>query len=138
MLIEQFDCNYCFRFVFDDETRFYLRTGILDENGKGTGIDSFMGFFPHLIDVGIMGHCEHGKTDLCVKAGIGCYQNGLLVQDLNMILGDFIRIVWQCSGRVNQFALGGVIRICTKFLKKSCTVTGRIVLYPTSRPRAMA
>ena len=31
-----------------------------------------MGSYPHLIDVGIMGHCIHGKTGLCVKAGIVC------------------------------------------------------------------
>ena len=29
-----------------------------------------MASFPHLIDVGIMGHCLHGKLGLCAKAGI--------------------------------------------------------------------
>lgn len=66
-----------------------------------------MASFPHLIDVGIMGHCIHGKTGLCVKAGIGCYQSGLTVNQPNMSLEDFSNIAAQCNGRVNQFALGG-------------------------------
>ena len=107
MLIKQVDRKYRFGFAFDDETGFYFRTGILDENGRDTGVDPFMGSFPHLIDVGIMGHCEHGKTGLCAKAGIGCYQSGLLLESPNMTLTDFSSIAEQCSGRVNQFALGG-------------------------------
>lgn len=66
-----------------------------------------MASFPHLIDVGIMGHCVYGKTGLCVKAGIGCYQSGLTIEKPNMKLKDFICIAEQCSGRCNQFALGG-------------------------------
>ena len=67
------DKKYHFYSIFDTETGAYLRTGILDKNGKDTGKDPFMGSFPNLIDVGVMGHCIHGKTGLCVKAGIGCY-----------------------------------------------------------------
>ena len=94
-------------FAFDTETGAYVRTGVLDENGKDTGIDPFMASFPHLIDVGIMGHCIHGKTGLCVKAGIGCYQSGLVVEEPNMTIDDFQWIAEQCKGRCNQFALGG-------------------------------
>jgi len=36
------------------------RSGILDKDGRDTGIDPFMASFPHLLDVGIMGHCAHG------------------------------------------------------------------------------
>lgn len=50
---------------FNQETGFYFRTGIL-EDGKDTGVDPFMASFPELLDVGIMGHCIHGKQD-CVK-----------------------------------------------------------------------
>ena len=101
------DKKYNFKYMFDTETGAYLRTGILDEHGKDTGVDPFMGSFPHLIDVGIMGHCTHGKTGLCVKAGIGCYQSGLLIEKPNMRYEDFESIVEQCRGKVNQFALGG-------------------------------
>ena len=72
-----------------------------------TGVDPFMASYPHLIDVGIMGHCIHGKTGLCAKAGIGCYQSGLLVEKPNMSLADFRSIAEQSKDRCNQFALGG-------------------------------
>lgn len=85
----------------------YLRTGVLDKNGKDTGVDPFMGSFPNLIDVGIMGHCIHGKTGLCVKAGIGCYQSGLTVEKPNMSVEDFRWIAQQSKHRSSQFALGG-------------------------------
>ena len=65
------DKKYHFKSAFDTETGAYVRTGILDENGKDTNVDPFMASYPHLIDVGIMGHCIHGKTGLCAKAGIG-------------------------------------------------------------------
>lgn len=101
------DTKYHFKSAFDTETGAYIRTGILDENGNDTGVDPFMASFPHLIDVGIMGHCLHGKTGLCAKAGIGCYQSGLLVEQPNMELADFRWIAEQCKGRCNQLALGG-------------------------------
>ena len=66
-----------------------------------------MASFPHLIDVGVMGHCIHGKTGLCVKAGIGCYQSGLLVEQPNMTVENFRSIAEQCRSRCNQLALGG-------------------------------
>ena len=68
------DEEYHFKSAFDTETGAYVRTGILDEKGIDTGVDPFMASFPHLIDVGVMGHCIHGKTGLCIKAGIECYQ----------------------------------------------------------------
>ena len=64
------DPKYHFITLFDDETGVYVRSGII-ENGRDTGADPFMASFPHLIDVGVMGHCIHGKTGLCRKAGIG-------------------------------------------------------------------
>lgn len=101
------DEKYKFISMFNPKTGAYVRTGILDENGQDTGVDPFMASFPHLIDVGIMGHCIHGKTGLCVKAGIGCYQSGLTIEQPNMPLDDFSKIAKQCCGKVNQFALGG-------------------------------
>ena len=101
------DETYHFKSAFDTDTGAYVRTGILDENGRDTGIDPFMASFPHLIDVGVMGHCVHGRTGLCVKAGIGCYQSGLLVEQPNMTIAHFRWIAEQCAGRCNQLALGG-------------------------------
>lgn len=101
------DKKYKFKFAFDTETGAYVRTGILDKDGKDTGVDSFMASYPHLIDVGIMGHCIHGKTGLCVQAGIECYQSGLTIQRPNMSVDNFRWIAQQSKGRCNQFALGG-------------------------------
>ncbi len=101
------DKKYHFCSTFDTKTGAYLRTGILDEKGKDTGVDPFMASYPHLIDVGIMGHCIHGKTGLCSKAGIGCYQSGMLVEKPNMSVEDFRSIAEQSKGKCNQFALGG-------------------------------
>ncbi len=107
MIYRIIDTKYHFYSIFNTETGAYLRTGILDENGKDTGVDPFMGSFPNLIDVGVMGHCIHGKTGLCVKAGIGCYQSGLTVEKPNMSVEDFRWIAEQCRNKSNQFALGG-------------------------------
>ena len=101
------DKKYNFKYAFDTVTGAYIRTGILDENGQDTGVDPFMGSYPHLIDVGVMGHCIHGKTGLCAKAGIGCYQSGLFVEEPNMSVDDFRWIAEQSKGKSNQFALGG-------------------------------
>ena len=101
------DKKYSFKYAFDTLTGAYIRTGVLDEKGKDTGVDPFMGSYPHLIDVGIMGHCIHGKTCLCSKAGIGCYQSGLFVEEPNMTLENFRSIAEQSKGRCNQLALGG-------------------------------
>ena len=51
---------------FDEITGQYVRTGII-ENGKDTGRDPFMASFPELLDIGIMGHCAHGKKDCVYK-----------------------------------------------------------------------
>jgi radical SAM protein with 4Fe4S-binding SPASM domain len=101
------DRRYHFISAFDTESGAYIRTGIIDKDGKDTGVDPFMASFPHLIDVGVMGHCIHGKSGLCIKAGIECYQNGLSIEQSNMTLDNFKWITEQCKGRCNQLALGG-------------------------------
>ena len=55
-MIRKYDKKNKFMSMFDPKTGFYARTGILDENGKDTGVDPFMTSFPELIDIGIMGH----------------------------------------------------------------------------------
>ena len=52
-----YDKKYHFKSAFDTQSGAYIRTGILDEDGRDTGKDPFMASYPHLIDVGIMGHC---------------------------------------------------------------------------------
>ena len=101
------DKQYRFKTAFDTQTGVYVRTGILDESGRDTGVDPFMASYPHLIDIGIMGHCTHGKTGLCSKAGIGCYQSGMVIEQPDMDVEDFRWIAEQSKGRCNQFALGG-------------------------------
>ena len=91
---------------FDENTGNYIRTGII-KDGKDTGEDPFMASFPELLDVGIMGHCEHGKSGLCIKSGIECYQDGLHSDCPNMTVEDFSNIAAQCNGKTFQFALGG-------------------------------
>lgn len=102
-----YDKKYNYKYLFDTKTGFYMRTGILDENGKDTGVDPFMSSFPHLIDVGIMGHCIHGESGLCKAAGVQCYQSGYSVKKPDMTAADFESIAVQCKHITNQLALGG-------------------------------
>lgn len=102
-----FDQKYHFFSFFNSLSGGYMRTGIIDSEGKDTGVDPFMASFPHLIDVGIMGHCIHGRSGLCEKAGVACYQNGPYAEEPNMELNDFQWVAEQCRGRTYQFALGG-------------------------------
>lgn len=110
---------------FNQKTGEYVRSGII-ENGVDTGVDPFMATFPELLDVGIMGHCKHGKQGLCIAAGVECYQDGLHASNRNMSLSDFKKIAEQCRGKTFQFALGGcgdpdqhenfeeILEICTQ------------------------
>lgn len=105
-LIKKFDKKNSFISMFSPCTGFYMRTGII-QNGIDTGKDPFMAECPELIDIGIMGHCIHGKSGLCIKSGVECYQNGLHIQEPNMTLENFKRVTDECKGKVYQFALGG-------------------------------
>lgn len=90
--------------MFDQKEGRYWRSMVESPNGKES---PFMASFPHLIDIGIMGHCEHGISGLCQQSGVECYQNGPNVYQSNMQLEDFRRIAKQSSGSAYQFALGG-------------------------------
>lgn len=105
-MITKVDKKNRFISMFDPKTGFYMRTGVI-ENGKDTGVDPFMASFPELIDVGVMGHCNHGKSGLCIKSGVQCYQDGLRKYQPNMSLENFKRIVDECKGKTFQLALGG-------------------------------
>lgn len=98
------DDRYNFKTYFNLENGDYLRTGILDENGTDSGIEPFKASFPHLLDIGIMGHCKRGLLNKCK---VDCYQSGKYINEPNMSLGDYKDIIMQSEGRVFQVALGG-------------------------------
>lgn len=105
-LIKKVDKQNKFVSMFNPKTGFYIRSGII-KDGIDTHIDPFMTHFPELLDVGIMGHCTHGKSGLCLKTGIQCYQSGNTIHQPNMTLDNFKKIVDECKGRTFQIALGG-------------------------------
>ena len=94
------DKTYHFTSVFNDKTGEYIR-------GINKTDDPFMAEYPHLIDVGLMGHCEHGRSGLCMKAGIKCYQDGLHVNKPNMTFENYKKIVDWSEGRLFEISLGG-------------------------------
>lgn len=100
------DKKHNFAEWFNRETGAYVRSGVI-KDGVDTGDDPFMRSYPALIDVGVMGHCIHGKSGLCVKSGVQCYQNGLGVIESNMSVMDYLSILRQSTGKVQQIALGG-------------------------------
>lgn len=87
---------------FNGNTGFYVRTGILEDFKKDTGIDPFMSSFPELIDIGIMEKCICSS-----KCNIDCYQKACARTGNNMSLTNFKWILDQCRGKVFQVALGG-------------------------------
>ena len=97
-----FDTKNKFFEEFDPETGVYFRSGIIDKEGKDTGVDPFMRLFPNLIDVGIMGKCVCAE-----KCNVGCYQNAIGRTGENMSLSDYESIMKQSRGKVFQVALGG-------------------------------
>ena len=99
--------------IFNTRNGHYMRTGVYEGNVE-TNKDPFMRSFPNLLDIGIMGHCVHGKSGLCAKSGIQCYQNGAECNNPNMSFEDFKKILDECIERNNtdasgvyQVALGG-------------------------------
>ena len=85
-----YDKQYHFKSAFDTETGAYVRTGVLDADGKDTGVDPFMASYPHLIDVGIMGHCIHGKTGLCEQycgaVAVSWYRSEYTLRAIQLLL----------------------------------------------------
>lgn len=74
------------RFVelFNPDTGFYVRSGVIDAEGKDTGVDPFMRCFPSLIDIGIMERC------VCAhKCNVDCYQKAIDRTDSNMSLENY-------------------------------------------------
>lgn len=101
-MIRKYDKKNRYISMFNPDTGFYMRSGVLDEHGKDTGIDPFMSSFPELIDVGIM------QTCVCAKqCNVDCYQKAIDRTGENMSVENFKRILEECKGKCFQFALGG-------------------------------
>ena len=90
------DPKYHYKTIFNTKTGSYIRFS-----------NKLMASFPHLIDIGVMAHCHHGRSGLCLKAGIKCYQNGLTKTGSNMALDDYKRIIDEIKDKTFQCALGG-------------------------------
>lgn len=100
------DEKYNFVEWFNRENGAYIRSGVI-EGTADTGVDPFMRSYPALIDVGVMGHCIHGKSGLCLASGVQCYQSGLTRNEPNMSIDDYESILQQSAGKVQQIAVGG-------------------------------
>ena len=97
-----FDKKQRFACMFDSSTGFYARTGVLDEQGKDTGIEPFMASYPQLLDIGIMQTCVCSH-----KCNVDCYQKAISRTGSNMSLEDYESIMKQSYGKMWQCALGG-------------------------------
>lgn len=107
MIHHRFDPYFRYVTTFDDSDGSYFRSNVYDEEGNDTGKEPFRGDFPHLLDIGVMGHCQHGLSGACLKAGIFCYQRGGETVHPNMPLELYKDIIAQCQGKTFQVALGG-------------------------------
>lgn len=101
-VVEKYDTKNKFMSKFNPNTGFYMRSGVLDENGKDTDVDPFMASYPELIDIGIMEKCVCAN-----KCKVDCYQKACDRTGSNMSLQDFTWIIEQSKGKLFQVALGG-------------------------------
>lgn len=101
-LLIKTDGEYSFNSMFDPATGFYMRTGILDKDGKDTGVDPFMASYPELLDIGIMQTCACAG-----RCNVDCYQKARARKGSNMSLADYESILRQSEGKLFQVALGG-------------------------------
>ena len=92
--------------LFNPDNGFYIHTGKIDEKEHYTGEDPFMAPFPQLIDIGIMGHCIHGVSGLCLELGVQSYQSGSVIKEPNMKIADYRNIIDQCRNNTFQVVLG--------------------------------
>ena len=95
-MIKKIDKKNKFVAMFDPNTGFYMRSGIM-ENGKDTGVDPFMTSFPELLDVGIMQTCVCSH-----KCNVDCYQKAKDRTGKNMSIEDFESILKQSKGKLFQ------------------------------------
>ena len=101
-MLRKYDKENRFVSIFNPDTGFYVRSGILDEHGKDTGTDPFMASYPELLDIGIMQTCVCAK-----RCKVDCYQRAIDRTGSNMSVEDFESILKQSQGKMFQCALGG-------------------------------
>lgn len=101
------DKKFNYAAVLDPVSGLSIRTNRFDSEGNDTGEDPFQAEFPELLDIGIMGHCAHGLSGRCRQSGVECYQSGWHLQEPNLTLEQYRRIIDECKGRTLQVALGG-------------------------------
>lgn len=102
-ILTYYDEKYKFKELFDTSSGMYLRTAILNNDGRETSEEAFMRSFPSLLDIGIMGKCS--SVDTC---DVGCYQQGAGNKlGHNMPLSVFKKIIDEISGKTFEVALGG-------------------------------
>lgn len=101
------DKLYRYISYFDPLTGIGGRSNVIDSMGNETDVEPFMGSFPDLLDIGIMGFCEHGLSGLCALSGVQCYQEGSHKIEQHLSLQQFKSIIDQAKGRCYQVALGG-------------------------------
>ncbi len=106
-MINYEDEKFRYRVSFNPLTGVYIRTSVLDENNLQTNVEAFRGSYPHLLDVGIMGHCLHGISGKCAQSGVQCYQSGNTKKEPHMSLENFQKLIDESSGKTFQIALGG-------------------------------
>ena len=94
-----YDKTYHYTTLFNPDNGYYIRAFDVEN-------EPFMAESPHLIDIGIMGHCRHGRLGLCEHAGIQCYQNAAVSKAENMAFSDYQKII-ESSPSLMQVALGG-------------------------------
>lgn len=129
MLNTYFDKQHHFFEIFNTETGEYIRTGTLDaklsrinadekalaayilkniqDDNLIQGEDPFMRDICGLLDIGVMGTCQHGQSGLCLQASNDCYQSGNKIAKPNMSVKDFKSIIEQVENKIFQVALGG-------------------------------
>lgn len=97
------DKQYHFKSAFDTETGAYVRTGILDEHGKDTGVDPFMASYPHLIDV-----CEYftGWGEFA-RDGVADFLEKAVAKDVDVDDVDAVRENFE--GKLDEDAIESIV-----------------------------
>jgi len=103
----RWDDVYRYAVIFDPKTGQGARSNTFNHQGQDTGIDPIRGSFPELLDIGIMGSCDHGKSGLCLASGVQCYQKGGELEEAHMSFETFSKIIDQAQNKTFQVALGG-------------------------------
>ena len=104
---KRWDDLYRYVSFFDPLTGQGARSNTFSKEGIDSGQDPFQGSFPELLDIGIMGSCEHGKSGLCLASGVQCYQKGGEIEEAHMSFETFAKIIDQAQHKTFQIALGG-------------------------------